>query len=153
MKPESPELVRLLREHGLRSTKARRLILSIFNQEQNHLNVEEILEALRRQGQKASPATLYQNLVKFVEKGLLIRFQDSNGLMRFDSTLLHHNHLICSFCGCIVDVAADTDAMKELHPVSFRTGEELSDWEIEEFKLNYEGICPDCLVSNAGSTS
>jgi Fur family ferric uptake transcriptional regulator/Fur family peroxide stress response transcriptional regulator len=69
MNPDNPELFKRLREHSLRPTKARRLVLALLDKKNDHLGPEGILKALRDNGHPISIATLYQNLNNLVEAG------------------------------------------------------------------------------------
>jgi Fe2+ or Zn2+ uptake regulation protein len=87
MNPDNPELFKRLHEHGLRPTEARRLVLALLDEKNNHPSSEGIISALRNKGYPISIATLYQNLNNLVEAGLLIRIKGPDGLMRFDANL------------------------------------------------------------------
>ena len=49
----------------------------------------------------------------------------------------HHNHLICSICGDVVNLEIDVD--KYLMPT-----EKLQGFEIDEIYIDFYGVCPEC---------
>ena len=55
-------LERLAKEHGLRLTRQRRLIFSILESAQTHLNAKQILEQAQRQEPGIDQVTIYRNL-------------------------------------------------------------------------------------------
>ncbi len=144
MNPDDPDLSRSLTEHGLRPTYARRLVLALLGEKNDHPTTDGIIQALRDRGCPVSPATLYQNLNKLVEVGLLTRLMDTNGLMRFDANLAPHHHLICNQCANMVDVKINDKLLLQQCPVNFQSGDPLSDWDIHFTHAELKGICPDC---------
>ncbi len=137
-----------LGELGLRSTKARVLILSFLAKRRDHPTAEDILQGLRKQGHQVGPATLYQNLGKLADAGLIARLNGPDGLMHFDGNVAPHPHLACLQCGAIIDVEVDICAIQELKPTDPDTGEPISGWSLEEIQLELKGICPNCRDSN-----
>jgi Fur family peroxide stress response transcriptional regulator len=145
---DDQQLTQMLRERGLRPTKARCLILALLTEHNGHLSTEDILQTLRERGHKVSTATLYQNLNKLANGGLLTRFSGPDGLMRFDANLIPHHHLICVRCGRIVDMKVNDAQLLQLRPVCFQTGEPLSDWQLQGVRLELKGVCPACRTQN-----
>jgi Fur family peroxide stress response transcriptional regulator len=133
-----------LRALGLRPTKARRLILDVLCESSNHLSTEEILDDLRRRGHHASPATLYQNLNRLVQEGLLVRFTGLDGLSRYDANLEPHHHLVCTRCGRIVDVGSDKTQLRRLVPLDLHNARPLPKWRISGALIEFRGVCPIC---------
>ncbi|MGD2085516.1 MAG: Fur family transcriptional regulator [Candidatus Aminicenantes bacterium] len=144
MNPDNPHLFKRLREHGVRPTAARRLVLALLNEKNDHLSTEGIITALRDNGFTVSVATLYQNLNKLVEVGLLARIKGPDDLMRFDANLAPHHHLVCTKCGKIVDVRNNEEQLLQKSPLDYQTGATLSEWHIDYIKIEFNGTCPDC---------
>lgn len=119
-------------------------MLALLTEENDHPSTDGIIKALRERGFPVSLATLYQNLDKLAEAGLLIRIKDHDGLMRFDANLASHYHLACDSCGRIVDVKMNRESLLQEIPVAFQSGQSLTGWHIETLKLEYHGICPSC---------
>jgi Fur family peroxide stress response transcriptional regulator len=133
---------------GLRSTNARVLILSFLENRKDHPTAESILRSLRQRGHQVGPATLYQNLSKLADVGLIARLNGPDGLMHFDATVEPHPHLACITCSRIVDVRIDEAMLRELRPSDPISGEPLSDWLLEEVRLELKGLCPSCQGKN-----
>jgi len=144
MNPDNPQLFRRLREHGVRPTEARRLVLALLEEKNHHPSTEGIIKALRDKGFNVSVATLYQNLNKLVEAGLLVRIKGPDNLMRFDANLAPHHHLVCIKCGKIVDLKNNEGSLFQKFPLDYQTGTSLSDWHIDAIKIEFNGTCPDC---------
>lgn len=92
-----------LKEKGLKSTKQRDLIVGEFFKKHQHLTVEELLQRVRKLDEKIGYATVYRTLRLLTECGLALKRQ-FGGSARFEHvTDHHHDHLICSHCGRIVE--------------------------------------------------
>jgi Fur family peroxide stress response transcriptional regulator len=144
MNPDNPQLFKQLREYGVRPTEARRLILALLAEKNNHPSTDGIIAALRNKGFAVSVATLYQNLNKLVEAGLLVRIKGPDDLMHFDVNLAPHHHLVCLKCGKIVDVRNNEKQLLQKSPVDYQTGASLADWHVHNIKIEFNGTCPDC---------
>lgn len=140
----NPKMIQLLKGRGLRPTIARQKILTLLFGNENHLSTDEILEALRKRGGKVGAATIYQNLVKLVSAGLIFRFTDADGIIRYDSNLDPHHHLICTGCGKVVDVGVDKSGRLGLRPRMLSTGKSPGGWKVDGVQLEFKGICPTC---------
>ena len=137
-----------LGEHGLRTTKARRLILSHLADRTDHPTADAILRSLRLEGHDLGPATLYQNLSKLTEAGLVARISGPDGLMHFDPMVEPHPHRACRQCGRIVDASVDSGLVGRLEPTCPHTGHSLGDWRLEGVELELKGVCPGCQTEH-----
>jgi len=144
MNSNHPELLKNLEKHGLRATRARRLILALLNEDNGHLSVEDIIQALRAKGTPVSIATLYQNLNALVDAELLKRIKGPDNLVRYDANLAPHFHIICKKCGRMQDVKIGRNNVLADRPVDYQTGNKLLDWDIHDIKIEYKGTCPYC---------
>lgn len=141
------QLEQRLRKKNLRPTKARMLILELFQKpEINHLSCEEVVKTLLKQNKSIGQATLYQNVNLLAEEGVLTRFTGPEGMLLHDAILSHHHHIICKQCGNIMDILIEghCDNLKPyaLHPVDDITG-----WKIDDVILEFYGTCPPCTKS------
>jgi len=144
LKPTDQAIVELLRRRGLRSTRAGRLILARLRQSNDHLSAEEVQRALCRRGHKVSIATLYQNLKRLAEAGLLSSFADSDGLVRFDANTTPHAHLVCTGCGCIADLSLNDPLVRRLELTPPKAARRWRGWSVRGARLELNGLCPHC---------
>jgi Fur family peroxide stress response transcriptional regulator len=122
------------------------LILSHLAGRTDHPTADAVLRALRLDGHDLGPATLYQNLGKLAEAGLVARISGPDGLMHFDPTVEAHPHMTCRRCGKIVDAQVEADLVERLTPRCPHSGRSLSDWQVEGVDLELRGVCPACLA-------
>ncbi|HTW90940.1 MAG TPA: Fur family transcriptional regulator [bacterium] len=144
MRLSDPTIIGLLRSRGLRPTRASRLILARLRHSNDHLSAEELRGALRRRGHVVSIATLYQNLARLSEAGLLASFADSEGLVRYDANTAPHAHLVCSRCGRILDLPMTNPLVNRLNISSGRRTRQYRGWAVQNARLELCGLCPKC---------
>jgi len=147
-------LTKQIENRGLRATEARCRILELLYDTHEHYTPEEMLDALRERGKPLSIATLYQNLQKLSEAGIIARFVGPDGHTRYDVNTKPHHHLVCKICGRMVDVGVE-GPLDELRPVALFEEEqkEVAAWRVEETHLELHGVCPECQARLAGEAA
>jgi len=139
-------ILEMLENSGLRATRARKIILELLAEKNRHFTPEEMLETLRERGKPLSIATLYQNLARLVEKGLVIKIVGLDGSFRYDFNHDPHDHMICSRCGKIVDVVVK-GSLEGVSAQPMDTEDDLSSWKILEKRVEFVGLCPECQAA------
>ena len=125
---------------GLKHSRQRDLIAEAFFVADGHVTVEDLVARARRDDPRVSVATVYRTMKLLVECGLASARQFGDGQTRFEPTAgrEHHDHLICTSCGTIVEFAnARIEALQDL--VAQEHG-----FEVERHKLELYGICARC---------
>ncbi len=140
------EIIEMLESSGLRPTRARKIILELLAEKNRHFTPEEMLDALRQRGQPLSIATLYQNLARLVEKGLVIKIVGLDGSFRYDFNHDPHDHMICRRCGKIVDVIVQ-GALDGITAQPMEADEDISRWQVLEKRVEFVGLCPECQAA------
>lgn len=130
----------LLKNSGIRSTKARIQILEYLIENPTHPNTEELKHALDEVGDKIPTATLYQSLEKLTSARLLVKFPGTDGQLHYDANLKHHHHLICTSCNTVVDI----HLLTPLSELAVTEEGPLTGWEINKERIELRGICPAC---------
>jgi Fur family ferric uptake transcriptional regulator len=94
-----------LSEKGLKSTRQREIILDEFLRSSSHLSTEELYLRLRKKHPNIGYATVYRTLRLFAECGIAEARNFGDGQTRYESTTRedHHDHLICTRCGAIIE--------------------------------------------------
>ncbi|HXW52762.1 MAG TPA: Fur family transcriptional regulator [Myxococcota bacterium] len=126
---------------GLKPTKQRVVICQVFFSQSGHRSAEDILKEARLLDAKVSLATVYRTLKLLQENGLAEshNFQDSQAL--FEPKLdddHHHDHLICTSCGHIVEFVDDNIERLQLEVA------ESQGFLITSHKMELYGLCKDC---------
>jgi len=145
--PEHPKrvLARYMADRGLKSTKQRSLILDTFFRAQGHLNVEEVLAKVRKRDPKISSATVYRTMKLLTESGVAHARHFGDGQTRFEMASDHHDHLICTSCGTIVEFEEEKIEALQLE-VAQRHG-----FTVVDHKMELYGKCADCTKTSRAS--
>ncbi len=141
---QSPEAIlqRHLQERGLKQTRQRSLIVSIFLATGGHLDVDQLLATVRRTDPKVSAATVYRTMKLLTELGIAHAQQFGDGHTRYESAVdrHHHDHLICTACGKIIEF--ENDRIESLQDaVARRHG-----FTVAHHKLELYGRCAECAA-------
>jgi Fur family ferric uptake transcriptional regulator len=127
--------------HGLKSSRQRELIADVFFQAGGHLSIDQLLERVRKDDPRVGQATVYRTMKLLTKCGLAEPRQFGDGHTRYepvDSHEEHHDHLICTSCGKIVEfVNTQIEALQTR--VAKQNG-----FVVTNHKLELYGLCPDC---------
>lgn len=136
----SAVLKKYLDDRGLKSTRQRALIVDTFFEVPGHLSVEELWSRVRGIDGRVSVATVYRTMKLLAESGLAHARQFGDGQTRYEPAhgRGHHDHLICTRCGIIVEF--ENDRIEALQAsVARRHG-----FTVESHKMELYGLCPEC---------
>jgi len=127
-------------QHGLKSTRQRTLIIDTFFSVGGHLSVEELWNKVRAQDAKVSVATVYRTMKLLGECGLAHARNFGDGQTRYEAAVgrHHHDHLICTHCGTIVEFEDERiEQMQEA--VARKHG-----FTVTSHKMELYGLCRNC---------
>lgn len=127
-------------KHGLKSTRQRDIILDAFLSTDRHLSIEELYLRLRARHPNIGYATVYRTLKLFAESGIAREMQFGDGQTRYEHVLEgeHHDHLVCTGCGAIIEFENET-IEKLQNDVAAAHG-----FVITTHKLELYGLCAAC---------
>lgn len=131
-----------LKNHGLRSTEARRRILDAVFDDGGHFTAEDLLDRLRARGDRVSRASVYRTLGLLVEGGFVETREFHRGQMMYEAVLgrHHHDHLICTGCGAIVEF--ENDEIEALQEKVARS----HGFRLDSHSLRLFGRCRTCAA-------
>lgn len=129
-----------LMNRGLKSTRQRDLILDEFLCAGAHLSTEELYLRLREQHPHIGYATVHRTLKLFAECGIAESRHFGDGQTRYESRAgeEHHDHLICTGCGAIVEF--ENPQIEELQETVARQ----HGFSIARHRLELYGCCEGC---------
>jgi len=101
----SSSLSACIARRGLKSTRQRQAILGAFLASSGHVTVVDLLARARAADPGVSPATVYRTLRLLAECGLAKpqRFHGSPTMYEIVAGREHHDHLVCTRCGRVVE--------------------------------------------------
>ena len=130
----------LLKEHKLRTTSSRSVILNIFIKRTHALSYSDIEKEVSSAFDRV---TVYRTLKAFLDRGVIHKVLDDGGALKYalcneqcQEEDHHHDHVHfkCTQCGktqCLEDV--------EVHPLKLPRG-----YKAKEVNLLIRGTCPRC---------
>ena len=115
-------------------TKYEKEIYTVIHQSNEHLTAEGIFGEVRKRYPGVVLATIYNNINKLWEAGLIRKITMEGSPDRYDGTR-RHDHLICKHCGKLGDILFQdlTGSLKT------SIGEDILYYDLKVFY-----VCPEC---------
>jgi len=132
-----------VRTSGLKWTKQRELIASVFLRQRSHISAEELYHYVKKKDVGVGYSTVYRTLKLIVSAGLASerKFQAQEAVFEPQLGSEHHDHLVCLECGRIVEF--ENEGIEELQ----KEVAEANDFQIENHRLVLYGYCDRCRKS------
>jgi len=135
----SEKTLHTLNESGLRATGSRAIILEIIRQGQGHLDADEIYRRARARLPRLSLSTVYRNLQRFKEQGLVEEFHFDENHHHYEAKpSAEHHHLICQSCGKVIEF----DYPLSRHII--KNVPAARGFKVAKSELHLSGYCPQC---------
>jgi Fur family ferric uptake transcriptional regulator len=135
------------RRRGVRWTTQRQAIVETFIAADEHITVEDLHHRVRAIDRTISAATVYRTVNMLVEMGLATKRHFGAGSASFECEVNkeHHDHLVCTACGKIVEF--HNDAIETLQESVARE----HGFTISHHRMELYGICSVCQATAAKS--
>lgn len=128
-----------LRDHGLRVTPQRSLILDTLCDGERHMTFGEVYAGLSARGAPIDRSTLYRALDVFIELGLVVRGEAlTEGTVYELAGPTPHHHLMCTNCGDEIQLGAGA-----LQGLTRRLDDEYC-FQLHADHLVFRGLCANC---------
>jgi Fur family ferric uptake transcriptional regulator len=140
MSEEQEVFHRHIQKKGLKRTTQRDIILDVFLKTEEHLSSEDLYRLVQEQDPSVGQTTVYRTLKLLTEAGLAreVRFGDGRTHYEHNYKHQHHDHMICSECGKIIEFfSAELEALQD--DMAEKHG-----FEVTHHLLRIIGICADC---------
>src|SRR5262245_10303060 len=94
-----------LKRTGLKRTAQRDLILDVFLDTEGHVSSEDLYSIVKAKDPSVGFTTVYLTLKLLKECGLAreLEFHDGRMLYEHEYKHTHHDHLICTCCGALIE--------------------------------------------------
>lgn len=133
-----PECKNILRKVGLKSTMTRIAVLQALWKHDKPVSHSDLVQSLQHVGDQA---TIYRNLISFVDKGLARVASTAAGIVRYElvregeESHEVHPHFVCQTCGVVTCLPKST-VTTTVDPV----------WRerLHKSKLQFVGLCTQC---------
>jgi Fur family ferric uptake transcriptional regulator len=140
MTEEKEVLLKHLQKKGLKRTAQRDLILDIFLRTEEHLSSEDLYRLVQKEDPTIGQTTVYRTLKLLSEAGLAreVRFGDNRTHYEHNYKHQHHDHMICSECGRIIEFfSAELEGIQDAMAAKHK-------FQITQHLLRIIGICAEC---------
>lgn len=134
-------LRKIIAEKSLKSTKQREIIADIFFNTNVHISLDELLAKVRRRSPKVGYATVYRTMKLLVECDLAAERHFGDGQTRYETVSEegHHDHLICTECGKIIEFENQV-----IEDIQAEVAKEKK-FIVKDHKLELYGLCSSCV--------
>ncbi len=122
----------------MRNSKQKDIVLLALDEYRVHPTADELYQYIHKEHAEIGIATVYRNLNKFAEKGIIKKIIGLDGSSHFDSCIEPHFHFICNCCGRVYDIPGDIG--KDL----IAKAEEFTDCKISSMDITFRGLCGNC---------
>ena len=131
-----------LAQQGLKNTNQRMNILQEFLDQSSHLSTEDLYLKVRSKYPNIGYATVHRTLKLFAECGIAAERNFGDGQGRFEPMHgeEHHDHLVCSGCGLIIEF--ENAQIEKLQDKVARE----HNFTIENHRLELYGKCSVCAA-------
>lgn len=126
-----------------RNTRQKTLILSALRSVKTHPTADGVYEMLVDTCPDISLATVYRNLNRLAESGIIRRISVNNSPDRFDGDISPHYHLCCDGCGRFDDYF-----INQRDEILTKNIENESGFSISRQETVFYGLCPKCKNKN-----
>ena len=140
MTEEQEVFLQHIQKKGLKRTAQRDLILDMFLRTEEHLSSEDLYRLVQRQDSTIGQTTVYRTLKLLTEAGLAREVRFGDGVTHYEHNYKHehHDHMICSECGRIIEFfSAELEAIQDAMAAKHR-------FQVTQHLLRIIGICAEC---------
>jgi len=139
-KKPSEHLSEYLAIKNLKSTSQRDIILNLFVDAGRHMSAEELYALVKKSHPGIGYATVYRTLKLLAEAGLAQERRFEDGFTRYEHATqdAHHDHLICTRCGTILEF--ENESIEALQQEVARKNR----FKVQNHKLELYGLCEGC---------
>ncbi|BAK72722.1 MAG: Fur family transcriptional regulator [Arcobacter sp.] len=125
---------------GLKNSIQKDYILKVLYFSKKHLTAEEISNEIKSiYNVSIGIATVYRAMKFFHDMKLVNQLDIGDGILRYELNLTeHHDHLICTNCGKIIEF---NDDLIELNQIKIATK---NNFILKEHVMTIYGLCEDC---------
>src|SRR6266576_3978699 len=140
MTEEQEVFLQHIQKKGLKRTAQRDLILDMFLRTEDHLSSEDLYRLVQKQDPTIGQTTVYRTLKLLTEAGLAREVRFGDGITHYEHNYKHqhHDHMICSECGRIIEFfSAELEAIQDAMAARHR-------FRVTQHLLRIIGVCAEC---------
>lgn len=124
-------------ESTTKQFKKRNAILECLRGTTSHPSADMVHQMLQEDHPDISLATVYRNLSRFRNQGIIQCVATVRGIERFDANVDPHVHFICTGCDAVID-------MPEIAPPNSLGSDARDGFRVDGCQLTFTGLCAGC---------
>ncbi|MBP9615613.1 MAG: transcriptional repressor [Aliarcobacter sp.] len=135
------ELKKIVKQKGLKYTDQREIVLSVLLNAEDHLTAEEVYNEIKKEHTDSNIgiATVYRALSFLEEVDLITSIAFGTDGKKYESNAKsHHDHLICTNCGKIIEFM-DDEIEKRQDKIAKK-----NKFKITSHSMQLYGTCETC---------
>ena len=135
------ELKKIVKQKGLKYTDQREIVLSVLLNAEDHLTAEEVYNEIKKEHTDSNIgiATVYRALSILEEVDLITSIAFGTDGKKYESNAKsHHDHLICTNCGKIIEFM-DDEIEKRQDKIAKK-----NKFKITSHSMQLYGTCETC---------
>jgi Fur family ferric uptake transcriptional regulator len=140
---EHRALAQYLEQHNLKHTRQRDEILDAFLSVKGHITSEALHQLVRETSPNIGYTTIYRTMKLLCEAGLAAERNFDDGITRFEIAHEHHDHLVCTRCGKIIEFECEMIEAAQ-QQIADKYG-----FRVLRHRHELYGHCEDCLAEPA----
>lgn len=129
-------LVETLKEHNLKATPQRLVIMQVLAESHEHPTAEQLFEKVQTSHPTISLGTIYKTLETLHDAGLAQKVNVADSAQRWDANLEPHHHIVCSDTGEIIDFK---DEQLDALISSYFASKKVSNFSLSNFQIQLNG--------------
>lgn len=119
-------------------TKQKKIILEELKKLKTHPTADEVFHIVRKKIPNISLGTVYRNLNRLADDGIIIKLGKAGEQKRFDGFTAKHHHFFCASCGRVYDLDLKYD-QRISEVIS-----DIKDHDVYDYDLEFYGKCKLC---------
>jgi Fur family peroxide stress response transcriptional regulator len=120
-------------------SRQRESIVNFLKTRKDHPTADVIYQNLRLENPTLSLGTVYRNLTKLSDSGVILKISCNDASDHFDGDIHPHGHFMCNCCHQITDLSTQTLNIQSVIDENSFCG------EISETQVLFYGTCERCL--------
>ncbi len=124
-----------------RRTRQREIVLELVRSTMDHPTADWVYRQARRRLARISLGTVYRNLKRLADEGLIREIHAGGQGTRFDGNTGDHHHVRCVACGRVNDLPLSVDTRRE------EAAARALNYRILGHHVEIHGLCPQCHES------
>jgi Fur family ferric uptake transcriptional regulator len=138
---EKEQFKKLFQQERIENFEDRFKVLEAFLSTENHITVDDLTGLLNGRGENLSTDFVRDTLKMLSRLGFARQSRFDNGVVRYEHHHLgdHHDHMICTKCGKIIEFKEDRLEEYQIRIAASRG------FHMLRHKMEIYGICSECL--------